>query len=552
MATIVTVILRILGALVIVTVTLKATPLTAQTADEEIARKALVTAPSKIRDNIRAPGQPRDDLADEAGDLPPSAVAPPEDIPQAVVPTPGASVTTDAQLEEQEDFEATERTLDKPIPSVPPPEGMPPDRYQKALEHIRAMPAAEPPASSEPHTLLDWMLRLVGAAPAYAQSYQWTSIGPQPGQTSAGTNLAGRVTALAVDPNNNQRVLQGNEGGVWVGTPTNGIYSWVPLTDYQLNLDVHSLAILPANSQIIFDGTGGYTLSGGVGTLRSTNGGTSWCQIGPNDQGGAYTSSKLAVLQVTIDTSMPTTRMWVATSAGLWWSEDAYNPALDCANVTWHKISMPAGVTKVSNFLVSPLNQPCGRTVLYASTQDQTQTWYRSTDRGASWTNIGTGATNPRVIAGVVVGCPGGLCGCVSGADTLYAILFLTGQETCGNIYSLWRTTDSGSSWQHLTQADCLDANGDPGGISVAVLPRPAPTPSVIAYGLVNVWRSLDGGATFANVTQAVHADFDTMIFDPVVTNKLWVGTDGGLWYTSDFTSPTVNWTNLNTNISSF
>src|SRR2546423_6071455 len=68
-------------------------------------------------------------------------------------------------------------------------------------------------------------------APPSGTSSAWFSIGPQP--TISGSNppfTAGRVTALAVNPNNvNNVYLGGADGGLWIST--DGGATWNPLTD---------------------------------------------------------------------------------------------------------------------------------------------------------------------------------------------------------------------------------------------------------------------------------------------------------------------------------
>ena len=94
--------------------------------------------------------------------------------------------------------------------------------------------------------------------------------------------VAGRVTALAVDPVNSKVVYAGTaDGGVW--KTTDGGVHWTPMTDKQPSLSVGSIAIDPSNHSTIYVGTGEENFSAdsyfGAGILKSTNGGSSWTQI---------------------------------------------------------------------------------------------------------------------------------------------------------------------------------------------------------------------------------------------------------------------------------
>jgi hypothetical protein len=141
----------------------------------------------------------------------------------------------------------------------------------------------------------------------------WHAIGPQPtdvpallGQFPSVNNfgfptVSGRVTALAADPSDTtgQTVyLGGAAGGVW--KTTNGGTSWTALTDTQPSLAVGSIAIDPNSCSpgpctTIYVGTGEENFNQdayfGAGILKSTNGGTSWTQLGAAQFAGAQSPS---------------------------------------------------------------------------------------------------------------------------------------------------------------------------------------------------------------------------------------------------------------------
>src|SRR5437763_7862826 len=106
---------------------------------------------------------------------------------------------------------------------------------------------------------------------------------PAPGDTqweSVGpTNVGGRITCLVCDPAKPDNIWAGAAGGgVWQSTDAGR--SWKGLWHSQDVLNVGALAIHPTNPKIIYCGTGEANLSAdsyaGVGIYRTTNGGQTW------------------------------------------------------------------------------------------------------------------------------------------------------------------------------------------------------------------------------------------------------------------------------------
>jgi photosystem II stability/assembly factor-like uncharacterized protein len=87
--------------------------------------------------------------------------------------------------------------------------------------------------------------------------------------------VAGRVTAVAVDPADPRHLLAGG-GGIWESR--DGGRSWRPRTDDQPTPAVGALAFVPGDPAVAYAGTGrGEALAAlGVGLLRSDDGGASW------------------------------------------------------------------------------------------------------------------------------------------------------------------------------------------------------------------------------------------------------------------------------------
>ncbi|MEO8210604.1 MAG: hypothetical protein ABI840_08575, partial [bacterium] len=107
----------------------------------------------------------------------------------------------------------------------------------------------------------------------------WVNIGPTSGYYFSYGNIASRITTVKYDPLNPAVIYLGAAyGGVWKST--NSGANWIALTNDEASLSSGAIAIDPANTNIIYYGTGEATYSGtsyyGRGLLKSINGGTTW------------------------------------------------------------------------------------------------------------------------------------------------------------------------------------------------------------------------------------------------------------------------------------
>jgi photosystem II stability/assembly factor-like uncharacterized protein len=119
---------------------------------------------------------------------------------------------------------------------------------------------------------------------------QWVSVGPSPvtrssfnGRSNPKAPGSGRIGSIAVDRTNLAHWLLGvGNGGVWESRDAGG--SWVPLTDAAPTLATGDVTFDPTNPQTIYVGTGeahgGGVAMGGMGILKSTDGGRTWAVVG--------------------------------------------------------------------------------------------------------------------------------------------------------------------------------------------------------------------------------------------------------------------------------
>lgn len=415
-----------------------------------------------------------------------------------------------------------------------------PHRYVPARANQRALMQLEQKLAEEEAIRAQFSLSTPASNPV------WTFIGPQPIQTPYSDPIvSGRVTALAVDPNNaNVVYLGGAQGGVW--KTTNGGTNWTPLTDTQASTAIGSIALDPTNSNIIYAGTGEENFSGdsyyGAGILKSTNGGTSWTQIcgsfcGPVGPDGYYGGgARIGGLTV-----HPTNGQVLLAAVALLFQDGVYR-STDGGNSWTRVLSGNPG----NSVIFDPTNGNIAYASLGAPFNGGTEGVFRSTNSGQTWaTANGTGGnvlnlTNAgRIVLGMAS----------SSTTTLYAGI---SDVTTGGLHGFFKTTDGGTNWSQLASTpdyctpQCWYDN------VVAVQPT---NPNVVFAGgafTTTLVRTTDGGTSWATLQSAqnfgfLHADMHALTF--ANANTLYLGNDGGAYVTTQITASNPSFTALNSTL---
>jgi photosystem II stability/assembly factor-like uncharacterized protein len=384
--------------------------------------------------------------------------------------------------------------------------------------------------------------------PAGSPSTQWTLIGPRPTNNTATSYWnygasSGRITAIAVDPANSNNIYIGAaEGGVW--KTTDGGTTWNPLTDTQPSLSFGSLAIDPTNSSIIYAGTGEADNSGdsyyGAGILKSTDGGSTWTQLGASTFGTPFNSCELCggakIGALAVD---PSNNQVLLAGVQLS-STPSLNGIYRSADgaTTW--VSVLSGATGSSVFF-DPTNGNIAYAALGTAGGSNVNGIYKSTNAGLTWSLVATGAGIGRISLAIAP----------SNTSTLYAAI----ASTSGSFYGAFKSTNSGANWTTLpfNTDDCN--NQCDYDMPIAVSPTNAnlvllgESANYNAVGLLNgmVFLSSDGGTTWSDITVQggtnLHPDQHAITFSGD-GSQVFIGDDGGIW--SNKPLNLGSWTNLN------
>ena len=345
----------------------------------------------------------------------------------------------------------------------------------------------------------------------------WQFIGPKnlstPYRTYYGLPpLGGRCNVVVVDPSNSNTLYAGfGGGGLWKST--NGGTNWTNLSADWPKLQISSIAIDPVNPNNIYVGTGDWDggLASGWGMRKSTDAGATWTTI------GATQFSGFNIKDIIVDPETPSTITAVSSyGAGANHIHRSTN-----GGASWTQISTTArywsgltiGAKDASNvrpmYVISESPVAC----------------FRSLDRGASWTSV------PLPTAG------GGALDIVASKVNTNNVYIL-----CSATRSIYKSVDRGATWTNVS-AGFPNGNASLGanynwsqaGYDFYIDCSSNGATDVLYVGLIDVAQSPDAGATWRSVGQAytgsamLHNDQHGFAVDPVNPNRFYCAGDGGI-----------------------
>ncbi len=402
----------------------------------------------------------------------------------------------------------------------------------------------------------------------------WFPVGPAPvtqgqaygpGYGGIRAEVAGRTTAVAIDPQNPQVIYLGTaNGGVW--STTDGGQHWRPRSDGEESLAIGALVLdncTATDCATIYAGTGENGIRRdtyrGAGLLIGTTSGEipsfSWALSGaPIFRNGSINN-------IVLD---PAKRIFVTLSSGETASASESTVTAPAPSQGYGIFRSPAGGGSWTKLTVAGSNNAKPSSLVIDPTDGNTlyagfigRGVFKSTDGGGTWCPLNPGISVPGCAAVAGLPNPTSLTFDFVVIDirrpsaaqpaVLYASFGVCSDPITADCQpGVFRSIDGGASWQQRLPPI-------PNGTGITVgCPRDYsryshvlkidPTSSDKVYlGGYALCLSTDGGQTY-NPLWNLHPDQHDLAFDPTNPQHLFVSNDGGLYHSTNGT----DWLSLN------
>jgi photosystem II stability/assembly factor-like uncharacterized protein len=357
----------------------------------------------------------------------------------------------------------------------------------------------------------------------------WAPLGP--------SNIGGRVRDIAADPTTRNAVyIATGSGGLWRSDDGGATF----VSAWRSTLPQSMGAVAVDSRGVVWAGTGepdhgGGSAYYGKGVYKSTDRGSTWTNLGLQDGD--------TIGQIVID-PRDDNRVFVAVMGALHDTQPTRGLFLtENGGASWTRVIVPDSTSTGAIDVTIDKTNP---DIMLATTWDKIRDeksriygknsfLYRSTDGGRTWANIHNPPLPQSVdiegqpVTATYVGRMG-----VDFSDTDPNRAYLISSTAGGNFNGFFTSTDAGATWAAVGPTSGGTLQTISGGFAWwfgRVYVDPVDPRHVFVSG-VSLAESLDGGLTWTT-SQTPHADQHGLEFDPFTAGKVYLGNDGGFYWST-------------------
>ncbi|HZZ37915.1 MAG TPA: hypothetical protein VFE06_02210, partial [Acidobacteriaceae bacterium] len=323
----------------------------------------------------------------------------------------------------------------------------------------------------------------------------------------------------------------GEPGTYYFGAPLGGIWkttsagvTWFPIFDQETSVDsVGAIQVAPSNPDIVYAGAGDPIQGSlGNGMWKSTDAGKTWQHIGLEDTVKITnilvdpTDPNLVVVSALGDETRHGGGVYRSTDGGQNWTSVLKAPGYEGTRDLEYAYDDPS-IMLTATQGTGGLGGGRGNRGSQAKTKPAMV--FKSTDEGKTWTQIKIPPFEGRVALAVAMHTKG---------ERMYIV-----GNNIENGSGLYRSDDSGATWQHMAGKDLRISNGQ-GSYSSGVFVD-SQNPDIVYTMSTAMYRSIDGGVNFEPFKGAPGGeDYHKLWIDPTNGKHILVGSDQGASVTLD------------------
>jgi photosystem II stability/assembly factor-like uncharacterized protein len=348
-------------------------------------------------------------------------------------------------------------------------------------------------------------------------------------------NVGGRVTSLVCHPKHPDRLWLGAAGGgVWHSP--NGGRSWKSCWKDQDILNIGSLAIDQRNPKILYCGTGEANLSSdcypGVGLYHSTDAGRTWQLLASSNRTGIPRGIGVIAIDPFDSKHLLIGGVGFAEVSAEKDSLGGLYYSHD-GGVSWERETF---ISTKNYWCHSIVFHPAKRGVVFATFTEQgsrSGIW-RSTDGGESWTHLTEGLPDSALFGRT------SLAISRSKPDVMYAFAADENSASSDLMLGVFRSADGGESWEEISKSHFANEGQISYNNTIVVHPKKH---NYVICGGVDLHRTTDGGKTWRRITrwdfnrghpQHAHSDHHTVLMPTAKPGLVYDANDGGLDVSKD------------------